>query len=205
MPNCDFYADLSDQEALLNWLFAEESCEIYELASSFEKPLQRFATVREVLSQFDRTYVTGKKWDTVHLQLYVVGAGPTFVPRKVSLDPVHCNGATFRYGAEGWGLVQLYLGGPSTNGLQPSHTNHNTQTRAEAWQSTIPEMGSVEAWDFKKITAFSSRLNREIRKLSVAKLGSHPVLPGAYALWHKGYALTPYAKSIGPDLVESRS
>lgn len=61
MPNCDFYADLSDHEALLNWLFAEESCEIYELASNFEQPLQRFVTAHEVLSQFESAYVTGKK------------------------------------------------------------------------------------------------------------------------------------------------
>lgn len=111
--------------------------------------------------------------------LYVIGAGPQFTPRKIVLDPAKCNGATFRYGAEGWGLVQLYLSGPTTNGLQLSHTNHNTQKRAEAWQLTIPELGPVEAWDFKKITAFSSRLNREIRKRSVTKLGSYPVLPGA--------------------------
>jgi hypothetical protein len=205
MPNCHFYADLNDQEALLNWLFAEKSCEVYELASSFEQPLQRFATARDVLSQFDRTYITGKKWHTVYLQLYVTGAGPKFAPTKVPLDPAHCNGAIYRYGAEGWGLVQLYLGGPSTNSLQPSHTNHNTQRRAEAWQPSIPQMGPVHAWDFKKITAFSSRLNREIRKRSVAKLGSQPVLPGASVLWHEGGALTPYTKITGPDLVESRS
>lgn len=204
MPNCDFYADLNDQEELLNWLFAEQSCEVYELASSFEQPLQRFATASEVLSQFDRTYVTGRKWDTVHLQLYVIGSGPKFSPKKVALDPAHCNGATYRYGAEGWGLVQLYLGGPSPSGLQPSHTNHNTQTRAEAWQSTLPDMGPVEAWDFKRITAFSSRLNREIRKRSIAKLGSHPVLPGASVRWREGCALSPYSKSTGPALTESK-
>jgi hypothetical protein len=186
-------------------LFAENACEVYELASGFEQPLQRFATVGEVLSQYERTYPNGDKWHTVYLQLYVNDAGPAFAPKKIALNPSHCDGATYRYGAEGWGLVQLYLGGACNGGLKPSNTNHNSQKRAEAWSSAMPHMGSAAAWDFKKITAFSSRLNREIRKRSVAKLGSHPVLPGARKLWHGGHALMPYAKITGPALIDSKA
>jgi hypothetical protein len=54
-------------------------------------------------------------------------------------------------------------------------------------------MREVETWDFKKITAFSSRLNRQIKKLSVAKVGSRPVLSGALQLWHEGASLLPYS------------
>lgn len=192
MPNCDFYAIPEDHEPLLDWLVRERICRIFELASDFEMALREFHTVDDVMSQFSRTYSNGNSWDTVHLQLYVLGAGPPFVPRRVSLDPRACDGATFRYAAEGWGLVQLYLGAIGSGGLKNSHTNHNSLKRAEAWGSVKPDMQPVESCDFKKISAFSSRLNRQIKKLGIAKIGSRPVLPGALKLWERGVSLLPF-------------
>ena len=194
MPNCDFYATREDHEGLLAWLFAEGTCEVHELASDFGQPLRQFRSPAEVLAQFDRTYAGGRRWRAVHLQLYVLGAGPPFVPRRVALDPEACDGATFRYGADGWGLVQLYLGTAAEGDarLEDSHTNHNTLKRAQAWSGTLPDQGPTEAWDFRRITAFSSRLNRQIRARGVARLGSRSVLPGALRLWEAGVALGSY-------------
>jgi len=156
MPNCNFYATLEDHEELLTWLLADGACEIYELASDFGQPLRRFRSAAEVRAQFERRYPGGGQWRTVYLQLYVLGAGPPFVPKRVALDPDECDGATFRDEAEGWGLVQLYLGALAEDGtrLEDSRTNHNTLKRAETWSDTLPELGEVAAWDFAKITAF---------------------------------------------------
>ena len=191
MPNCNFYATLEDHEELLTWLLADGACEIYELASDFGQPLRRFRSAAEVRAQLERRYPGGGQWRTVYLQLYVLGAGPPFVPKRVALDPDECDGATFRDEAEGWGLVQLYLGALAEDGtrLEDSRTNHNTLKRAETWSDTLPELGEVAAWDFAKITAFSSRLNREIRKRAAAKIGSRVLLPGALALWNAGVAM----------------
>lgn len=191
MPNCDFYGTPHDHEQLLNWLFNEGTCRVYELSSEFEQPLKEFKTAKEVLAQFDRTYSTGEKWHTVHLQLYVIGASPPFIPVRVNLNPEKCGGATFRYAAEGWGLVQLYLSAVTVHGLKNSHSNHNSQKRAITWAPTFKDMQSVEAWDFKKITSFSSRLNRQIKKLSVAKRGNNVVLPDALKFWQEGTTLLP--------------
>jgi hypothetical protein len=128
---------------------------------------------------------------TVTLQLYVLDASPPFSPRRIVLN----DGVTFRFAADGWGLVQLYLGAVTSTGLEDSHTNHNTQKRAETWAPTLKDMGSVDAWDFKQITAFSSKLNRQIKKFSVGKLNSRAVLPGALSLWQNGVSLLPYDKN----------
>jgi hypothetical protein len=194
MPNCDFYATKEDHESLLSWLFAEETCDVYELESDFEQPLKRFHSAAEVLAQFERSYPDGSRWHAVDLQLYVRGAGPAFAPRRVALDPRACDGATFRYDADGWGLVQLYLGTASEGDarLENSHTNHNSAKRAQAWSDTVDTADPVEAWDFGRITSFSSRLNREIRKRGVAKVGRQVVLPGALKLWKAGVAMGPY-------------
>jgi hypothetical protein len=87
---------------------------------------------------------------------------------------------THRYVAEGWGLISLQLGGLSKKGLHPSHTNHNSEKRARKWADTYADrMGDPSAWDWDVITRTSARLNRRIRSLGSAKLGSRPVLPAA--------------------------
>ncbi len=192
MPNCDFYATVEDHEGLLLWLFAEGTCQVYELASDFGQPLKQFESAAAVLRQFERRYAGGERWKQVLLQLYVIGAGPQFRSRRVTLDPKACDGATFRFEAEGWGLVQLYLASATPDALEASHTNHNSQKRADAWAPTYPEYDGPSKWDFKRITSFSSRLNREIRKRAVGKLGSRPVLPGAMKCWESGLPLLPY-------------
>jgi hypothetical protein len=192
VPNCDFYATPEDHEPLLTCLFAEATCHVYELASDFEQPLKRFESAVEVMRQFERRYPNGDPWQ-VHLQLYVLGAGPPFEPQRTALNPSACDGATVRYTAEGWGLVQLYLSAPRADRLDNSHTNHNSRRRAERWEPTyIGELGSPAAWDFSRITAFSSRLNRQIRNRGVATVGSRAVLPGALELWERGVTLAPY-------------
>ncbi|MYM66778.1 hypothetical protein GTP45_08050 [Pseudoduganella sp. FT55W] len=192
MPNCDFYATAQDHAPLLDWLFADGMCRVFELSSQFEAPLKEFHSTEEVLAEFERVYTNGRQWHTVHLQLYVVGAGPSFVPKRVELDPEQCNGAKFRYEADGWGLVQLYLSRAAPDGLRNSHTNHFTATGAGKWAPVYQEKPSPEEWDFKKIAAFSTRLNRQIKKLSIAKIGSRAVFPCAVELWNEGVSLLPF-------------
>ena len=188
MPNLDFYAIPEDHRDLLTWLFAERTCHVYELASAFEKPLKQFSSPDEVLAEFDHVYTTGERWHTVHLKLYVLGAGPTFQPRLIELDPKACDGALFRFNAQGWGLVQLYLAAPTNKGLEASHTNHFTRKGAERWAPSQ----ELDEWDFRRVQAFSSRLNREIKKHSVGALGSRAILNGAHSLWLNGVPLSPY-------------
>jgi hypothetical protein len=193
MPNCDFYGTPEDHEELLSWLFSEATCHVFESYSAFEQPLSRFESPQDVLQQFDRRYTNGEKWSVVYLQLYVIGAGPQFTPQRVKLDPKDCNGASFRYAAEGWGLVQLYLTSAKADGLENSHTNHNSRKRAEAWAPTYRDLADhPSAWDFDRITSFSSRLNRQIRKMGVGNVASRPVLPGAMKVWQSGLSLWPY-------------
>lgn len=163
--------------------------------SDFETELKKFSSAIEVLDQFDRRYGTGERWRSVELQLYVLGAGPIFKPRRLSVNPKFCDGATYRYMAQGWGLVQLYLNRSTQEGLESSHTNHFTRNGAAAKAVTEEEHADVDSWDFKRITAFSLRLNRRIRSISVGKLNSRPVLAGGLKLWKSGGSLRPYKPS----------
>ena len=193
MPNCDYYATIEDHKVILDHLFEENECEIYELSSDFEKSLKQFHNTKEVLDEFNREYPNGKKWTTVHLQLFVLEAGFDFKPRKIVLNPKKCNGYKYRYGADQIGLIQLYLEIPNKNGLKNSHTNHNSEKRALKWAKTTNEVAEVNACDFIKITKFSSKLNLYIKKKAVAKISSRVILPGALDIWNENKNLIPYS------------
>ena len=47
MPNRDFYATPTDHRILLDWLFSEQTCQVYELASAWEQPLRLFSATDE--------------------------------------------------------------------------------------------------------------------------------------------------------------
>jgi len=194
MPNCDWYGTLSDHKPILEFLFNEKECEIYESYSQFEKPLKMFLKKEEILKEFSRTYKNGKKINAVNLELYVLGSGPKLVSRKIKLDPKSCNGAKYRYSVEGWGLVQFHLSQTTESRLNDSHTNHNSKKRAEKWALTFPEMDAPSYWNFDMINKFSLKLNRQIRKNYTGKITSRVVLSGAFKLWENGVSLFPFKK-----------
>lgn len=197
MPNCNFYATPNDHAGLLTWLFAEGTCDVYQSYSDVEQPVKQFFSTDEVLNEFERRHPpNGAQTRCVLLQLYVRDAGPPVSFHRIALNPETCNGATFRYRVEGWGLVQLYLESVWHGQLQNSHTNHFSQKAAAAWGPVVREASSEPSiWDFKRITSFSSRFNREIRKRAIGKIGSCPVLPGALASWEAGVSLPHHAGS----------
>ena len=178
MPNCDFYAVLEDIELILEYVLRESEAAVYESYSSYGQDLIEFRSIEEVKHRYPLGLCNGKA-PSVLLQLLPKGAG-RLVVEKIKLNPEHCEGATFRYCASGWGMIQLYFGGVGPDGIVLSHTNHNSEKRALKWESTyINALGPASAWNWGKVESTSRRLNTFIRKAAVAKEGSHPVLPAA--------------------------
>ena len=190
MPNCDFYAAGLDHKSVLEFVVSRSECNIYECYSRFGEQLHQFESLVEIEAHFSiNDWGIGAK-ESILLQLYPRGASGRMVRRRINLDPTKCGGAKFRYSAEGWGLVQLYLEPPRDGQLRPSHTNHNSEARATAWSDTIHDLGAPSDWSWDKVNSFSRRLNRFIRSLGVAKTGSRSILRQAAELQQKGIQLT---------------
>jgi len=201
MPNLDFYAVAADFDAVLEYVFAKSECRVFESYSAFDSELIEFSSADMLKEKFRIGQCTSDTPSTL-LQLVVPGASTFYRIRRIDLLPEKCRGHTFRYTIEGWGLIQLYLGGIGPRGVVASHTNHNSEARARAWQATCPEMESTGAWDWTQVTAVSSAFNRYIRnKLAVNKLGSRPVLPAAQEAFDAG--LVP-AEGFARALLENR-
>lgn len=181
MSNCDFYAANADALAVLGFVFGETDCRVFELSSAPGRDLQEFSSASDVAAAFDLGRCVGHETHSALLQLYSPGTQGPFSIRRIELSPEKCNGHTFRYEPNGWGLIQLYFGGVSGRGLHHSHTNHNSERRARKWASTYdPQLGDVGAWDWGAVSRISRKINYHIRnRLAVGKHGSRPVLADA--------------------------
>lgn len=178
MPNCDFYALKEDLRPVLDFVFEASGCRVFEHYSPFDSPLAEFHTIAEIEARYPLGICMGTA-PSVLLQLLPASAG-RLVMERIALDPAKCGGATFRYVASGWGMIQLQLGGMSSQRIVMSHTNHNSKRRARAWEPTCADaLGPVSDWDWTLVERTSRRINAQIRKLASEKIGSRPILPAA--------------------------
>lgn len=174
MPNCDFYALPPDSEAILDFVFSNPGWRLLEAYSEPDQELRTFTSIGDVTLAFDLTC------QHTHLMLYAPEMRGHVAAKRIDLKPGALGSATFRYSLDGWGLIQLLFEAPRKNELAASHTNHNSQKRAERWAPTYPENARyVAEWDWAAVTRVSSRLVRHIRRLGASKVGSRPVLPAA--------------------------
>jgi hypothetical protein len=178
MPNCDFYAAPGDYEPILQFIFDSLDCRVLEAYSGFDCDLKEFFSVDE-LSRKIKLGDCSSKAPARHLVLWPIAASDNVRIQRIDLDPAGKLGA-YRYTAEGWGLISLQLGGISPKGLHPSRTNHNTEKRALKWTDVLEDtFGAPSAWDWRIVTRTSNKLNRRIRSLAIASIGSRAVLPEA--------------------------
>jgi hypothetical protein len=180
MPNLDFYAAGSDRDAVVDLIFSQPGCRIFESYSRPSQDIVEFTSPDHLRAALRSEPVVGQDL------MQIAPPQAPFQIRRFALRPELCHGHTFRHTIEGWGLIQFHLGGTGPDGVIGSHTNHNSVARARAWEPTYPDWPGVEQWDWKSVAFVSSRLNRMIRKLAVAKIGSRPVLPSAAALIASG-------------------
>jgi hypothetical protein len=183
----DFFADKADKLEILEFIFKDTDLHVYDLSSAYGQEICQYKTVDEVSSKFDldngdKFAVTFQLWSPRHK------GKPLF--RKIDLDPKRCNGHTFRYSTEGWGLIQLYFGGLKNNELKHSHIGHFNEKGALKWDETNNVNGLVSSWDWTEIQATSRKLKYQIHnKLATRKIGSFGVLSGADKLEKQGIKL----------------
>jgi hypothetical protein len=180
VPNCDFYAAPSDFEPVLRFIFEDMECRVFEAYSRLDHDLREFSCFEELLDRADpKPGDCSNSKLSCFLMLWPLRASMHVRVRRIELDPATRLGK-YWHALEGWGLISLQLGGLAKGELHPSHTNHNSESRATKWADTYKEtMGDPSAWNWHVVTGTSAKLNRHIRSLATAKLGSRSVLPAA--------------------------
>lgn len=177
MPNCNFYAIDNDFVEILNFIFDEMECRVFESYSEYEKNLVEFSNAQKVVDHYQLADFSKTPKRSATLMLWPIKASKNVKVNLISLNPKKCQGATHRYRVDGWGLISLELKGINKAGLQYSNTNHNTEKRATAWEPHYSNiMGPASEWDWKAVSSASRKLNNFIKKNSNKKVGPMPVM-----------------------------
>jgi hypothetical protein len=179
MPNCDFYGLESDLASVLEFVFCETGCRVFESYSAYGRELLEFRSVADLRQRYVLGHCQGNA-PSILLSLLPESAGE--LVRDQIPSHVVSAAAPGRFAAGGWGLIQLQLGGESPHGIVKSHTNHNSEKRAAAWEHQYGDAwGSPASWDWSLVASSSRRINDFVRKMAITKDGSRPVLPAAAA------------------------
>jgi hypothetical protein len=179
MSNLDFYAAGSDFVPVIEFVMNGAACAVFETYSAPERPLRQFHTPGEILAELSRSPSLG-------LMLYSSEMRGRTRIRRYDFKEKKTAPTSWRETIEGWGLIQLELRAPSGTTLSPSHTNHNSRERAMKWSTTYLDFPPVAEWAFDVVTRISRSINQHIRKLSVAKTASRPILGEANGLLEGG-------------------
>jgi hypothetical protein len=179
VPHLAFYATSDDVAPIM--AFVLDECRVFESYSMPDLPLRNLASPLEVRDVFDQRGADG-----LGLMLYSPSMKGELIVERFELKPGAIPGRSWRERISGWGLIQMELIGLRDARLRPSFTNHNTESRARAWEQTYPQLPPVTAWDFDEVTRISKRINRHIASIGVRKDGPRPILPGAHAMAKTG-------------------
>jgi hypothetical protein len=189
----DFFAGESDKIEILKFIFNETDLQIFDLYSALDQEMEEYRSLKEITNKFD--LINGDKFAcTFHLWSPMFDGEVIF--RRIDLDPKRCNGHTFRYATDGWGLIQLYFGGSKDGSLFNSHIGHFNKAGALAREG-IPEfMGKADQWNWKEIEKMSRKLKSHIHRSSIKKIGTFDILPGAQKIIQAGANFWPRPSDV---------
>ena len=133
----------------------------YQDYSDFDSELKQYNSEHELFLAIN-TAIKNKAF-SVNFSIYYPEAKGYFFSDKRELDKKKSNGATFRYIASGWGLIQLQI--DLKNQIKPKvRVAVNTQKRAEAWSQTYPEFKDPALWDWKFVEKQARRIIRVLKQ-----------------------------------------
>ena len=151
--------NISKLTEILDSVFIEPAI-VYESDSEFNSDLKKYES-QELLSQaIDQAVQANLPF--INFSIYYPDAKGYVFEEKVKLNPEACNGATYRYSASGWGLIQLQIELLDKPMIEVCVTV-NTQKRAEAWSSEYPKLKSPSLWDWKFVEKQTRRIIKTLK------------------------------------------
>lgn len=129
--NLDFFAAEQDQKALMDFLFSFTDVRVFESYSEFDQDLREFHSTDELDAVFTLGNDPFGNGAAVLLQLWSPSVMSEVKIKRFEVNPVACDGHTYRHSIEGGALMQLYFGGIYESIVTQSHFGHQSQKRAQ--------------------------------------------------------------------------
>jgi hypothetical protein len=146
-------------QAIAEAIFKERPLAVVEAYSVFGQELRTFRSPEEFCA-----YVMARRDSldgSAHVAVHYPDMAGKLAQTRVSLDRRKCNGYAYRYRAEGWGLVWVYLQLRPAN--PDSFISANSEKRALAWAATLPELDPPTTWDWPAVGRHLRRLRRVLK------------------------------------------
>lgn len=153
---------LDSVDALMRVVFANDTPTVMEKYSDYDATPRRFSTHDDVLT-FAETEVS-KPAGAVSIAIHYPDMRGRLAVTRISLNPEACQGATYRFCCEGWGVIYAYLPVAEPVGIAP-FISANSEKRAMAWASTYPKWDSPASWDWGAVNRHLRRLRRALRQV----------------------------------------
>ena len=160
---------------LAAFVFDSDAPVVFHAYLAYGQPLCSFRTASEFISDVDAAIASEQK--SLHYALHYRETKGYVAERKIALNSKSCEGHTWRYSVEGWGLIQLQADLRRTSGVE-CRVAVNTQKRAEAWASTYPDLRDPGLWDWRVVQQHAGRIIRKMKKIAEqggAANGSQPI------------------------------
>ena len=152
-------------KALFSIAFEERKLTVFEAYSDYGSELSSFGSAKDLSAFVDAALA--KEHPSVYVALFAEGFGPGPIVRRINLDPRRCQGHSFRYQVQGWGLIFLQFD-PVRGYAKTCNISVNSKARAISWSPTYPELGDPLFWDWQSIEKFFRRLGRVMKKLEAS-------------------------------------
>jgi len=181
---------------VLEFLFDSTDVRVFESYAECGQELREFSSMADLQSTFPIGCDPAGNSSDALLQLYSPSAYDKYWIRHIDLIPKKCAGHTFRFAIEGYGLIQLYLGGVHENCSLASH--RKVQPRRCVTTSHLGYLGEKRAvaWDIAEgvnwpsLSKTFNKIQYHVRsRLAVARVPGRPVLAQAFDKAREGYPL----------------
>jgi hypothetical protein len=142
-------------------IFDQGDVIVKEGCSAHGCPTRRFVNVAELID--DLRHQPEQRSSFSSYAIYYPEAKGHVYEKRLTLKPESCNGHTFRFSQEGWGLIHLQCDFRNYPTIK-CRIAVNSAARAGNWYDTCPEYKNPRRWDWDVINKKAGRLVRLLRK-----------------------------------------
>ncbi len=151
-----------DISQIINIIFSIGNVKVYEFYSEMEKDLMQFGNANELKSYVQEAVNNDNK--LLNFALYYLESNGFYEIVKIDLDPKYCEGKTWRYRVDGWGLIHFQIDLRKSDSDIECRFTVNSQKRAKNWESTCTKLKSPDLWDWKIVESKARKLIYELKK-----------------------------------------
>lgn len=148
---------------LLHSIYSNGDVMVFESYSGLEEEIVNFETISALETFVQKSLLNGMK--NLALSLYFPESSGIYQITKIQLDPKRCNGKTFRFRIDGWGLIHINFDFTKSPKEFECRVSVNSEKRALNWESTVQEIPSPKGWNWRIVESKARKMISTLKKL----------------------------------------